>query len=230
MADDLLHVAVDQARRVSSLPGVRLHRVTGLGAEVHPSRQPARMKLETAVLRTASRQRRESDAVATVADACQSRRTTAHRLADQLLRLPRLPHRRLLLHVLDDVATGAFSVLEHRYLTRVERPHALPTASRQRRVLVGRRPAYRDVEYLDGALVVELDGRLGHDGTADRWADLARDIDTTVAGSANLRLGWGQILEECRAARAVARMLTAVGWLGEPRPCRPGCAVRGPES
>jgi hypothetical protein len=43
----------------------------------------------------------------------------------------------------------------------VEGAHGLPTTARQRRVRVGRANAYRDVEYLGLATVVELDGRLG---------------------------------------------------------------------
>src|SRR6185437_3607346 len=93
----------------------------------------------------ASRQRSEAGAIACLADGCQSRRTTPHRVADALVRHPRLKHRQLLLEVLEDVATGAYSALEHRYLTRVERPHGLPTGKRQRRVRAGRSAAYRDV-------------------------------------------------------------------------------------
>ena len=73
-------------------------------------------------------------------------------------------------------------MLEHRYLTGVERPHGLPTRKRQRLVHVGRTRAYRGVEYLQLDTVVELDGRLGHDGTQDRWDDLDRDIAGIVGG------------------------------------------------
>ena len=59
---------------------------------------------------------------------------------------PRCHRRGLLTEILADVAAGAYSALERRYLTRVERPHGLPTGSRQRRVSVGRRIHYRDVE------------------------------------------------------------------------------------
>lgn len=225
VASEPIHVAVDQSRRVGSLPGVRLHRVTDLHEHVHDSRRPPSLRLETAVLRTASRGRDEAAAIATLADACQSRRTTPARLADKLMSLPRLPRRGFVREVLEDVASGAFSVLEHRYLTRVERPHGLPTASRQRRVKVGRRPAYRDVEYLGGALVVELDGRLGHDGTEDRWADLNRDIDSVIAGATTVRLAWGQVLDACRLAAAIGRLLRAVGWQGRVRRCGPTCAA-----
>lgn len=90
------------------------------------------------------------------------------------------------MEVLNDVATGAYSVLEHRYLTRVERPHGLPTAKRQRTVSTGRTSAYRDVEYLGLSTIVELDGRLGHEETNDRWVDMDRDIDAARAALGGL--------------------------------------------
>ena len=218
---ETIHVAIDQSRRVASLTGVRVHRVTGFASEVHPTRLPPAVRLELAVLQCASAARTERRAVAALADACQSRRTTAGRLADRLRPMRRLPRRAFLLSLLDDVASGTFSVLEHRYLTRVERPHGLPTARRQRRVAPGRRPAYRDVEYLGGALVVELDGRLGHDETEDRWADLDRDIASVELerrrrGSPD-RPGAGSVQDGVDEGR----LLRAVGWRGTVREACP---------
>ena len=137
----------------------------------------------------------------------------------------RLAHRRFLLDVVEDVAAGVYSVLEHRYLTRVERPHGLPTASRQRGVRQGRTPAYRDVEYKGVGLVVELDGRLGHELINDRWDDLDRDIASLVAGDTTVRVGWRQVLDPCRLAVAVVRLMRALGWQGAPQAWRPGCAM-----
>ncbi len=120
---------------------------------------------------------------------------------------------------------GAYSALERRYLTRVERPHGLPVARRQRRVRPGRSIGYRDVDYLGLRTVVELDGRLGHERANDRWADLDRDVDSAVAGDLTLRAGWKQVLDPCRLAAAVTRVLVARGWTGRPTGCRPGCPV-----
>lgn len=122
---------------------------------------PPRVRLEYAVLTFAARSSTEDAAVATVADACQAGRTTARRLVDALAGIRRIPRRRLLLTVLDDVASGAYSALERCYLTAVERPHGLSAGTRQRRVSPGRSIAYRDVEYVGLRTVVELDGRLG---------------------------------------------------------------------
>jgi hypothetical protein len=73
-------------------------------------------------------------------------------------------------------------VLEHGYLTRVERAHGLPTPSRQvlRRTPGGKE--YRDMEYDDPALVVELDGKLNHDSFAAQGRDADRDLADQVGG------------------------------------------------
>lgn len=220
-----VHIAIDQSRRVAKSAGVRIHRYVGLDQLVNHNFSPPRMRLEEALVAVAAKQRREAAAIGCLADGCQSRRTTPSRVAEVLRRHPRLKHRRFLLDVLEDVATGAYSVLEHRYLTRVERPHGLPTAKRQRRVRPGRSAAYRDVEYRIIGLVVELDGRLGHELALDRWDDFDRDIASLVAGDTTIRAGWGQVLEPCRLALGVVRIMRALGWRGMPHPCRPGCAL-----
>ena len=223
--DASIHVAVDQGRRVSELAGVRLHRVNNLSSVVQPSRSPARLRLEHSLLDVASTAERNSDAIALLADACQCRRTTAHRLAAALEQRVSLPRRQLLLQVLSDVAEGVYSVLEHRYLTRVERPHGLPTGKRQRQVTQGRSVAYRDVEYLGLAVVVELDGRLGHEETLDRWDDMDRDVDSATFGDLTMRVSWKHVEDPCRTAVAVARVLKARGWKGKLKPCADQCAV-----
>jgi hypothetical protein len=142
----------------------------------------------------------------------------------QMVQPNREPPRLRLEHALLDVASDAYSALERRYLVRVERRHGLPTDERQRRV--GRALGYRDVVYRRWRMVVELDGRLGHELAADRWADLDRDIDALEEEQITVRLGWKQVLDACRAAVVVARLLRARGWADTPRPCSRDCAVR----
>lgn len=222
---DLIHIAVAKERRVQRLPGVRLHRVGNLSAVIAATSPPPRVNLERALLDVASTARRDSDAVAVLGDACQCRRTTPERLREALGPRTRLPRRGFLMQVLDDVAEGVYSVLEYRYLTRVERPHGLPTASRQRRVRLGRTIAYRDVEYQELHTVVELDGRLGHEATLDRWDDMERDVASATSGDTTLRIGWRHLDDPCRTALAVARALVAQGWAGRLEPCSPSCRV-----
>ncbi len=221
-----VHVAVPHERRVTKLPGVVVHRLRSFHDVVHPSRRPRRVRLEHAVVHVASAARDEAAAVAVLADACQTRRTTATRLGRTLLALGTMPRRRLLLAILDDVATGVHSVLERRYARDVERAHGLPRGKRQQAGGNGRGGrAWRDCLYLRGRLVVELDGRLGHEWTEDRWADFDRDIEAAVEGAVTIRVGWRQVLDPCRVAAALARLLQGLGWTGTPRPCGPACAV-----
>jgi hypothetical protein len=225
-AGSVVHVAVDRDRRVHRLPGVRLHRMTSFEEHVHPQRRPARLRLEVAVLQAAASARDEAAAIAVLADACQKRRTTPPRLVGVLDALPCLRRRAFMVSVLRDVAEGAHSVLEHRYLTSVERAHGLPRARRQRRGSDGRSgSAWRDCLYLGGLLVVELDGRLGHEWTEDRWADFDRDIEAAAGGALTLRLGWRQVLDPCRVAAALVRVLRRLGWDGEPHRCSPTCGL-----
>lgn len=153
-----------------------------------------------------------------VTRAVQRRRTTPARLARAASARPRLCHRRLLGSLLEDVAAGAETPLELRYLRTVERAHGLPTGLRQRRRGLG----VVDVAYDDFALLVELDGRLGHLG-AGRFRDLERDNVAAVRGLTTLRYGGSDVAgRPCRVARQVATVLRDRGWSGLPARC-PRC-------
>ncbi len=134
-----IEVAIDRTRSVAEGAGISVTRRTDLDSQAQMNLCPPRVRVEHALLTVASRSSDEEGAVAVLADACQRRHTTPGRLAGALRQRPLLAHRRLLLSILEDVASGAYSVLERRYLLRVERPHGLPTGSRQRRIQVGRR-------------------------------------------------------------------------------------------
>jgi hypothetical protein len=222
-----IHVAVDSARRVDRLAGVTVHRLKDFGSVALMNLSPPRVRVEHAALEAAAAAVTARQAVGVLADVCQARRTTPARLLSRLDAMPRLRRRRLLREILADVAAGAFSVLERMYLREVERPHGFPSGRRQRRVRLGRSAAYRDVEYVEQRLVVELDGRLGHERSADRWADLDRDVEAAADRRLTVRLGYGQVLEPCRVAAALARVLHARGWTGRPVPCGAGCSVSG---
>jgi hypothetical protein len=221
--DDDIELVIPSHRRVDDPPGVRTSRACDFDEIVHPSLRPTRVRIEAAALMVASRAPREDAAVAVLSDVCQQGRTTPERLLAALDARPRLERRRLLRSLLDDVATGSYSALERRYLTRVERPHGLPTGARQRRVRPGRTVHYRDVEYVGLGAIVELDGRLGHEAARDRWLDLDRDLSSLLVGDLTVRLGWGQVLEPCRTAISIGRLLVARGWPGRPGSCGPDC-------
>jgi hypothetical protein len=90
---------------------------------------------------------------------------------------------------------------------------------RQLRETNGKKAAYRDVLYERETTLVELDGQVGHDGAEDCWDDLDRDVASAVDGKLTVRAGWRQVLEACRLAKAVAAILQARGWSGDPLPC-----------
>ena len=219
----VIHVAVTRDRNLVAPEGVRLHRVSRLDERVQWNLSPPRIRYDDAVLDIAAGARSEIDAIAALADACGSRRTTAHRLLDALSKRARIARRAWLEGILRDVADGTCSVLEHAYLDRVERPHALPHGRRQAPAEAGGRAMFRDVEYDDPVLVVELDGRLFHDDTEAKDRDLERDLDAAVEGKDTIRLGYGQVLQRsCTTAAKVGAVLQARGWSGAASAC-PEC-------
>jgi hypothetical protein len=218
-------VCISAHRFIAPAPGIEIVRINGFTTRCQLQLSPPRMRLDEALIVEAGRCASPSAALATLADAVQLRRTTTARLARTLEGRRRTRHRRLLFTILDDVASGAYSVLEQRYLNMVERPHGLPVADRQRRVRLGKTKAYRDVDYLELGTTVELDGRIGHEESLDRWADLDRDLATVTAGGLTLRIGWGQVLEPCRLAGVVAAILAARGWPRVPQRCGSDCAA-----
>jgi hypothetical protein len=216
-------VCVDRRRSVRRRAGIHVTFVSGFEERCQVHKSPPRLRVDHALVYEAAARDRPDAALAVLADAVQQGVTTPARLASTLEAHPTLRHRRLLMEILQDVAAGAYSVLEHHYLVDVERPHGLPAGDRQRRVKPGKTVAYRDVDYLELGTGVELDGRLGHEEALDRWGDLARDLDAAATGQVTLRAGWGQVLEPCRLAGIIGGVLTSRGWAGELRPCGPGC-------
>jgi hypothetical protein len=218
-----IEIVVDVSRTVQPVDGFRPRRRSGLDEHVLWNASPPRVRVEQAALDVASRTPSELDTVALLADVCQLRRTTAQRLIAALAEREQIVQRDWLGALLRDIADGTNSVLEHGYLRRVERAHALPRAERQRGSVTGPR-RYRDATYTLYGLVVELDSRLFHDSAQDRDADLDRDLDAAVDRLVTVRLGWGQVFgRPCRTVTRVAVLLRQRGWTGSPRPCGLPC-------
>ncbi len=221
----LIHVAVDRGRAMLvEPPGVRIHHLARLGERTLWNVGPPRLRLEEAVLHLACEAATEFDAIAVLANACQSRRTTATRLLAALDARLRVPRRRWLRAVLVDIAEGSCSVLERAYLQRVERAHGLPRAVRQRRAAAAAKVSYRDAEY-GQRLIVELDGRLFHDSATARNRDFERDLDAAIDGRSTVRLSYQQVLDRpCQTAAKIAQLITRLGIAVDGRACGPGCA------
>ena len=223
-AQPVIHVAIQHPRKLTAARGIKVHRIVGLDSQVQWNLGPPRLRFEHAVLTTCAAAPTRATALAIAADACQQRRTTAARLLDALDGYRRLRHGSWLRTVLHDVAAGTMSLLEHGYL-RLERGHGLPPARRQRRAETGE-SVYRDVRYPGVDVVVELDGRLGHEWTDERWQDMDRDLDAGAEGQLTIRLGWRHVVEDgCRTAERMSRVLQHRGWTGDVRPCGPSCPV-----
>lgn len=226
-APEIVRVVVSRDRNLKAAPrDLAIGRRVRLDDRVQWNRSPPRLRYDEAVLDLAVEASDEVDAVAVLAGACGSRRTTARRLGEVLAARSRVPGRRWLQSVLRDIAEGTHSALEHGYLDRVERPHGLPRGRRQVSSKADGTSVYRDVEH--GRVVVELDGRMSHDSSASRDADLERDLDVLLEARPTARLGWGQVFRRpCGTAVKLAHLLQQYGWEGAPRPCAsPECAVR----
>jgi hypothetical protein len=220
-------VAVDWARRVAPQDGIRIHRVRGLESKVHWNLGPPRVRLEVAAVELAHRAPDELAAISALATAVGSRRTVADRLRHEIERRARLRRRTLLSRLLVDLELGTHSVLEHGYLVRVLRPHAMPEPTGRQAVVRGEDGTeYRDVVHDDFDLTVELDGRF-HDTTEARDTDADRDLDDLARGRSAPRLRYRQVFgTPCRTASRLAVIFRDRGWTGVPRSCgEPGCRV-----
>jgi hypothetical protein len=222
-----IEVSIPDERQEVAVPGVRVRRSRLLPgkATVHEG-WPITTAADT-VLDLAAQMRSPHDVVALLTDACRSKAVTAEQILKAMGRRKRQRHRQLVKDVLADVVGGVESILEHRYLVKVERPHGLPRGRRQVRARgADGVPICRDVDYDEYDTVVELDGRLGHEGSG-RHRDRRRDNAGTVKRKATLRYGHADLREPCETAVEVATVLRDRGWTGQLTKCGPHCtAVR----
>lgn len=211
----LIQVAVGHRSRITQVPGVHARRMTHLAERLHPLSAPPRVRLEHVAIDLAVGRSDVAAQFRVLADACQTRQTSAAAIAAALSSRRRVPGRRLLAELLADLQEGACSVLEREYLL-LERRHGLPRAARQRRDVVpgAARPFVRDAVYERYGVYVELDGRPFHDTAGARERDFERDLDTAVSTEAlTLRLTYGQVVPRgCATIAKVAALLRRRGW------------------
>ena len=219
-------VLIPSSRRVTRPSQVRLATCAEISGRTAPAGWPTRTTVEDTVLDMAEHGDADN-AIAWLTKACQRRRTTPARLAEALGRRTRHRWRNLLEDALGDVTAGVESVLEYRYVRGVERPHGLPEARRQQVVILGGRRRRTDNDYEPFGVVVELDGRLGHEAEGV-FRDRTRDNSTTVNRKASLRFGWADVnAHPCEVAQDVAVLLRSRGWRGELTRCGVHCRVQG---
>ena len=221
----LIHVSVPQGRHITPMPGVIVHRSTRLAISAQPNLLPPRTRIEDTVLDLAAQAATFDAAFNVTCAACQRRLTTPARLLAAMARRGKLRWRAELTDALADIGAGVHSTLEYRYVRRVERPHGLPRAIRQAKVICGGRTCYLDNLYGDFDVCVELDGRQAHPDDR-RWLDIRRDNAAAAGGLMTLRYGWADVTSRpCATAAEVGAVLRGRGWQGPVRRCGPGCPV-----
>ena len=136
--EPLIHLTVPRGAPVDRIPGVAVHYSVRLAQARHPALEPARTRIEETVLDMGQAARALDPALGWIFLACGSRKTTAERIAAAMALRSRLRWRADLAMALEAARSGAHSLLEFRYLNRVERPHGLPAGSRQYQVRRGR--------------------------------------------------------------------------------------------
>jgi len=226
--DEELHltdveVLVPTRRSGADLPGVTVRRSRHFDSRVHPTAWPPRTTIEHTAFDLALGHGADR-AIALLAKACQLRLTTEGELAGVLLSRPTQPHRRTLAEALGLIGEGAESAAEVRYARDVERAHGLPKGTRQ---LPAPGARSRDSAYKDVAVVVEIDGRLGHVGWTGQQRAGARDRKAATAGLLTVRGGWTDVaVTPCEFAADLALIFRNRGWPGWARPCGAGCSVQ----
>ncbi|MDQ3714998.1 MAG: DUF559 domain-containing protein [Actinomycetota bacterium] len=218
-----IQVLVPHSRRMTDRPWVRFQRQREQVRMASAPALPARTRLEDTVLDLCACGG-PADVVDWITRAVQRRLTTPARLHEALLGRRRQRHRFLIEQVLGDADVGVHSQLEYRFARDVERTHRLPTGRRQFRVPGTDR--YADVAYDEFALLIELDGRIGH-VEKGMWRDRTRDNAHAIAGWLTLRFGWRDVVTDpCAVAAQIAAVLCTRGWTGRLSACSTCGSVR----
>ncbi len=209
------------------ISGVVIHRSDAILRTRHPAMLPPCTRVEDTVLDLIQVASAFDDAYAWICRAIGRRRTTAGRIHEAMDARKKMRWRREIAAALGDVEDGVLSVLEHRYVRRVERPHGLPSARRQARIRQRTGNRYLDNLYEEFGVCVELDGTAAHPAD-EQWRDKRRDNANLVSGIVTLRFGLPELGEHhCETAADVAAVLSLRGWPDSPHPCpRPSCPVQ----
>jgi hypothetical protein len=223
----LISITVPASRHPAQvkIPGVVIHRSDAILRTRHSAMLPPCTRVEDTVLDLIQVAATFDDAYAWICRAIGRRRTTAGRIRLAMDARKKMRWRREITVALGDAEGGALSVLEYRYVHRVERPHGLPSARRQAMISQRTGNRYLDNLYEKYGVCVELDGTAAHPAD-EQWRDKRRDNANTVSGIVTLRFGLLDVGDRrCQTAAAVATLLHTRGWTGSPRPCGCGCAL-----
>lgn len=194
--------------------------VTFRRAERSGRGEPPRTPIDVALM-DLSDEGTEDETVAAVTRAFSQRLSTSTRLSSAMATRKRLKRRRLLTELCREASTGVESVLEWRFLQIVVRAHRLPDPTLQGEL---RRGTRSDAVWEDQGVVVELDGRLGHELA---FRDMARDNRLAMSGLQTLRYGWHDVTHNpCQVAWQLSEVLQSRGWFGVRSRCERCRAAR----
>jgi len=217
---------VPVGQRTGRLRDAVVHRSRHIDDCRHPAYFPPRTRVEDTVLDLAQVSANFDEAFDWLCRAVGRGPTTTELVRSALARRPRHRWRADIEAALDDVADGARSVLERRYITGVERRHGLPQAHRQARTVINGKTRYVDNLYEEASLAVELDGSASHP-PEQRWADSRRDNAHAGLGILTVRYNWADVTQRpCFVAAQVAGLLRARA-PGSTRPRAPRTAAAG---
>jgi very-short-patch-repair endonuclease len=222
-----IELVLPEARRAVPPRGVIVRRAVAADQRVDDLHWPWRTTVEETIL-DVSATATADETFALLGRAFQKRLTNEAAVLGRLEQRSRHPHRALLGLVLAAATDGVESAIEGRYRDQVERAHGLPVGVRQlRRDRAGRER--HDVGYPEQRVLVELDGRLGHEGFEAQVRDGRRDRRGAGSGWLTLRAFWPDVaVTPCLLATEVGAVLVDRGWGGRPRACRHGrCGARG---
>ncbi len=224
----LITITVPASKRPArvKVPGVLIHRSDAILRTRHPAMRPPCTRVEDTVLDLIQIASTFDDAYAWICRAIGRRRTTAERIRQAMDARKKMRWRREIAVALGDARDGALSVLEYRYVRRVERPHGLPAARRQARIRQRTGNRYLDNLYEEYGVCVELDGTAAHPAD-EQWRDKRRDNANTIRGIVTLRFGFPDLGDRrCKTATGIATVLRRHGWKGTLHSCsRPGCSA-----
>lgn len=220
----VITVVVPHSRRVRRVPGLKVARRRTLRSTTRKG-FTLTTAVETVLDCAASPLLTERDVICLVAEAVRVRAVTDEDLATGLAARAQHPQRRVIALAIGDVAEGAESGLEILALRDVIRAHGLPEMTVQRPVDGGR--LRRDLENEEFRVILELDGRVGHEG-ADRLRDLRRDRQASSSGRITLRAGWvDAATEPCALAADLFGTYRTRGYRGVLLACGPSCTAGG---
>lgn len=217
-------IVVPYSRRGLSRPKISVVRSRAFSERAHETEWPHRTSAEHTIFDLAL-EHGPDRVIALMAKGCQLRIVTETSLAAALVQRRGQPHRDIIREALGLVGDGAESAAEVRHIRDVERAHGLPIGLRQEPAPGSRK---RDSSYAEVRVIVEIDGRLGHEGWVARQKEGKRDRKAATDGWLTVRGGWTDVaVEPCDFASDLDSIFRSRGWPGQATACdRPTCAVR----